>query len=108
MSQIRAIVEAGACGFTTEIIATSEDDQHVTLAVGSPCEKIGGLAMLLPVLDSWAEITAGSEGALLATARANLTACCAGCVVPSAAFKAMQAAAGLALPQPVHIEFTRL
>lgn len=108
MSQVRARIDAGACGFTTDATATCDDGQHVTLAVTSTCEKVQGLGERLTEVDSYNEITEGAEGALLRAAREHLTGCCAGCVVPSGLFKAMQASAGLALPSPIRIELERV
>jgi hypothetical protein len=107
MAQVRATIQAGICGFVTEVLAACDDDQHVTFAVTSPCEKVRSLAEHLPAVDAYDEIRAGSEGVLLSTARAHLTGCCAGCVVPAGLFKAMQVAAGLALPHAIGIEVER-
>jgi hypothetical protein len=37
----------------------------------------------------------------------TLTGCCAGCAVPVGLFKAMQVAAGLALPKDITIKLTK-
>jgi hypothetical protein len=39
--------------------------------------------------------------------RATLKGCCAGCAVPAGLFKAMQVAAGLALPKDINIRLTK-
>jgi len=39
--------------------------------------------------------------------RAVLKGCCSGCAVPCGIFKAMQVAAGLALPAPASIEIVK-
>ncbi len=100
-------IHAGVCGFTTEATATSPDQQHVEFTVTSPCEKIQGLAAGLPVVDAYAEIGAGCEGEFQQVLRCELSGCCSGCAVPVGLFKAMQIAAGLALPAPVSMEFVR-
>lgn len=107
MSTAKATISAGVCGFTTEVTATCEDGQNVTFVVASPCEKIQALATVLPTVDAYAEIGAGYDGQVLATCRSHLGGCCAGCVVPSGVFKAMQVAAKLALPAPVGIQLER-
>ncbi|MFH0795590.1 MAG: hypothetical protein V2A65_00850 [Candidatus Omnitrophota bacterium] len=61
----------------------------------------------LVVVDGYAEIGAGSDGVVLATGRECLKGCCAGCAVPCAVFKAMQVAAGVALPKDVTIRITK-
>ena len=107
MSDIRVLIHAGVCGFVTEAKATSEDRQHVEFQIASPCEKIQGLAEKLPRLDAYAEIGAGFEGEFHRTVRLALNGCCSGCAVPVGLFKAMQIAAGLALPRAVSVEFDR-
>jgi hypothetical protein len=107
MGQVRATIQAGVCGFVTEVVAACDDDQHVAFAISSPCEKVRSLAERLPAVDAYSEIQEGAAGVLLATARECLTGCCAGCVVPAGLFKAMQVAAGLALPHAIGIELER-
>ncbi len=107
MGTVRTKVEAGVCGFVTEITAVSDDGQTVAFAVTSTCEKVKGLAAHLTPVDAYDEICSGSDGVVLSTARRHLTGCCAGCVVPPALFKSMQVAAGLALPCPIRIDLTR-
>jgi hypothetical protein len=43
---------------------------------------------------------------VLTTARASLKGCCAACIVPVGAFKAMQVAAGVALPKDVTLKIS--
>jgi hypothetical protein len=109
MSQtIRTSVHGGICGFLTEIIARSEDEQYVQFTVTSPCANIQGLATALPaVVDAYEEVGAGYDGAVWAAARGTLRGCCSGCVVPPALFKAMQVTAGIALPADSNIAITR-
>jgi hypothetical protein len=106
----RATVQAGVCGFRSTVQATCADRRHVSLAVESGCETIGALAAGLTEhgpFDAFDEIDSRTESALLAVVRAHLKGCCAGCAVPVGLFKAMQVAAGLALPRDVAIELTK-
>ena len=106
MRTIHTTVQAGICGFVTEITAGSEDEQNVRCTIASPCANIQGLAAALPEeIDAYQEIGAGYAGAIWETARATLRGCCSGCVVPAGIFKAMQVAAGIALPgdSAIHI-----
>ncbi len=100
-------VDAGICGLKTCVRAASDDMQMVTFQVASGCEKIRAFGEALashgPV-DGYAEIGAGADGVVLSTGRAVLKGCCGGCVVPIAVFKAMQVAAGVALPKDIHLE----
>ena len=106
---MRATVEidAGVCGFKTAASARSLDGQNVSFEVQTDCEKIGQLAATLSgchPLDAYQEINAARESVLLATVRNTLKGCCAGCAVPAGLFKAMQVAAGLALPKDISMK----
>jgi len=109
---MKAIVEvnAGICGFQTRIHAESDDDQNVSFKIASACEKarkFGDALMARCPVDGFAEIGEGSDGVILTTARETLKGCCAACAVPVGAFKAMQVAAGLALPKDVQVSIGR-
>jgi hypothetical protein len=106
---IRATINAGVCGFSTTVIARSDDMQMVTLAITSECEKVGGLAdVLKDPIDAYREIGDGSDGVVLTASRLHLKGCCAGCAVPSGIFKSVQAAGGVALPAPVSFTMERV
>lgn len=97
-----AEIDAGICGFKTSAHARSDDEQSVTFDIESDCDKIRAVAAVLKEkepIDAYMEIDQRSEGALTSTCRSILTGCCAGCAVPAGLFKAMQVAAGLALPK---------
>lgn len=101
-----ADIEAGVCGFRTQATAASDDGQLVTFSVDTDCDKIGQLAAALAdrqPLDAFQEISPAGEGVFMATVRETLTGCCSGCAVPAGIFKAMQVAAGLALPKDISI-----
>lgn len=101
----KVVVDAGICGFPTVVRAGSEDNQMVLFSATSGCDKIKAVIKELDAigaLDAFEEINPASENAkLLALFRGTLKGCCSGCVVPVAFFKAMQVAAGLALPKDV-------
>ncbi|NLX15285.1 MAG: hypothetical protein GXY44_16780 [Phycisphaerales bacterium] len=103
-------IDAGVCGFTTRATAESNDDRHVTFIVKTDCAKIGQLGRLLQEggpFDAYQEIDPRGESHLMQTARSTLTGCCAGCVVPVGLFKAMQVAAGLALPKDIAVRLLK-
>lgn len=104
---VRTTINAGICGFTTTVLAQSEDMQNVTLSIESDCENISRLAQELSDVDGYEEIGAGFDGVILRTVRKSVKGCCAGCVVPCGIFKSMQVAAGLALPAPCSIDIQR-
>ena len=98
------MVDAGICGFRTRIQADSDDTQNVSVKVASGCEKaerLGAALVAKGPVDGYAELGAGSAGVILTTARETLKGGCAACAVPIGAFKAMQVAAGVALPKDV-------
>jgi hypothetical protein len=104
---VKSKVEAGVCGFITEIEASSEDSQNVAFAIKTDCDKIGELAKIIPAVDAYNEIQYGFEGDLYKIIRQHLMGCCSGCAVPVALFKSMQVAAGLALPRDVRLVITK-
>lgn len=103
-----ARIEAGVCGFCTEVTADSPDNQLVALSIKTDCEKIGRVAEALQSaeIDAYDEIGAGFDGVIMSAVRQHLTGCCAGCAVPAGLFKAVQVAARVALPREVRIALT--
>ena len=101
----KVVVDAGICGFPTVVRAGSEDNQMVLFSATSGCDKIKKVIKELEAvgaIDAYEEINPASENArLLQMFRSELKGCCSGCAVPVAFFKAMQVAAGLALPKDV-------
>lgn len=108
--QAHVHVDAGVCGFHTRAEVISKDSQHVTFDIQSDCEKIQMLARRLGEcgeIDAYQEISPVGQSVLLGAAREALPGCCAACAVPVGLFKAMQVAAGLALPKNVAIELSK-
>ena len=104
---IKTKVEAGVCGFVTEIEAISDDEQNVSFKVKTDCDKIKKLSEKLPKVDAYSEISTGFDGELYNVIRGELKGCCSGCAVPVGLFKSMQVAANLALPKDVIINITK-
>ena len=103
-------IDAGVCGFQTAACVSGDDDQAVTFELRSGCEKIRQLGELLKghgSIDAYQEISPASDSIILQSARTVLKGCCAGCVVPTALFKGMQVAAGLALPKDIRIALAK-
>ena len=103
-------IDAGICGFCTTATVTSPDGQDVAFEVQSDCEKIRDLGEQLRskgTIDAYQEISPARESVLMQAVRATLKGCCAGCAVPAGLFKAMQVAAGLALPKDITIKLTK-
>lgn len=100
----KVMVDGGICGFQTVIHAESDDAQNVTFRIASACENaraFGEVVMAKGPIDGYAEIGDGFDGVILTAARSGFKGCCAGCTVPIGTFKAMQVAAGVALPKDV-------
>ena len=104
---VKTRVEAGICGFVTEIEASSEDSQHVSFKVNTDCEKIKSLSEKLNSYDAYNEIKYGFDGELYKLIREELKGCCSGCAVPVGLFKSMQVAAMIALPKNISISITK-
>lgn len=106
----RAITDAGVCGMRTTIVAKADDLAAVSFEIDSDCEKIRRLAEALALagfVDAYAEVGAGCDGVIMSAARATLRGCCSACAAAIAVFKAMQVAAGLALPRDIHIQIMK-
>jgi hypothetical protein len=103
-------INAGICGFQTIAQVESSDEQLVTFQIESNCEKIKALAQKLvqtEPLDAFQEISSQGKSQLLTLSQDHLPVCCAACAVPIGLFKAMQVAAGLALPKEVSIRLEK-
>lgn len=105
----RSVIYSGICGFTTKVIATSADRQHVTLEVTSGCPDVLKVSKKLNAqsFDAYTEIGPCSQpGSIYET---GIMAICGAlphvaCPVPSGVCKAIEVAAGLALPRDCHIK----
>ncbi|RTZ97062.1 MAG: hypothetical protein DSY90_08930 [Deltaproteobacteria bacterium] len=107
-----ATVDAGICGFKTKITAETDDGMRVTLRMGSNCDTIKALADKVREknpINAFDELSPKDESTVLAIFRPVLQTkgCCEACVVPAAMSKALQVAAGLALPKDVVIKITK-
>lgn len=95
-------VKAGICGFRTRIVAQADEALDVTLAIESDCAQIRRIAEELTRVSALDElrrpIHETTPYRLAAVHKAHVA-----CVVPSAILKAIEVAAGLALPADVHI-----
>lgn len=99
---ITVTVDAGVCGMKTIIKAHSEDMQQVQLTIDSGCPDIQKAAEELKTVEGMQEAF-GKVGDT--TVYQVLRQHCkhAACPVPAGIVKAVEAAAGLALPKDVSI-----
>ena len=103
-------IDAGICGLRTTACVSSEDNQNVTFDIDTNCDKIARLAQVIGEkghIDAYQEISPGGPAVIMTAVKETLTGCCAGCAVPVGLFKAMQVAAGLALPKDITIKLTK-
>ncbi len=105
----RATIHAGICGFVTDVRAASADRRHVTLKVRTTCPDVAKLVKTLEgeTWDAFVEIgPCAQPGSMYET---RLMGVCGAlphvaCPVPAGIAKAIEVAAGLALPQDARIE----
>ena len=105
---VQARVQGGVCGLETVIVANSDDGMNVRLRIESDCPKVQELAGELPEIDAFEQILrkpfVETTPALLA-AKHKLHV---SCLVPVSIVKAVEVAAGLALPVTCEVSLTRL
>lgn len=97
-------VNAGACGFCTNIKAVSDDMQTVKLEIKTECPTLKPLEAEITEVDGFEECFAqiGESGIYEITRKYCRHAACP---VPCAIIKGIEAASGLALPKDVEIKF---
>jgi len=100
-------VFAGICGFTTQIQTEMDgENDQVNIQMHSDCEAINRMAQELTSVNPYKEIS--SRRAVPATLQAGLKFCThAACPVPVGIIKAVEVAAGLALPADATIKVSR-
>lgn len=99
-------VMPGVCGLETHISSSADDMFQVTIQITSQCAHIQQMAAQLGELSAIEEL----RRPIHETTPYQLAGRCgthAACPVPSAILKAMEVAAGLALPHDVQIRITR-
>ena len=105
---IKAQIQAGVCGLNTTVEATSPDGMNVLLHIHSDCPQVQAMAAELTELDAFQQVL---QTPLIETTPAQLAQTYklhTTCPVPIALLKAVEAAAGLALPANCEIELVRI
>lgn len=103
---VKAVVKAGVCGFRAVIEATSPDGMNVQLTIKSDCDKIQSLAADLQEVNAFTEIFTPLKQTTVADLAAKHKLHTA-CVVPAGILKAVEVAAGLALPVDASISLQK-
>jgi hypothetical protein len=102
----KAHIFSGRCGFNTEVEATqveTEDGERVRLNISSECKSCQRLAAALTEVDPYREFTYRGEGPQVLQTAAQILPHPA-CPVPAGILKAIEVAAGLALPADASIK----
>ena len=99
----RVIVDSGVCGFSTTITTTSEDHQNVAIAYETECPHAEKAREALTQVDAYQELFKKphetSVYQILAPHLPHVT-----CPLYSGFVKAIEVAAGLALPRDVSMK----
>lgn len=104
MSKVK--VEAGVCGFVTEIEALLDDSQKVSLKIESDCPHVMNMAEEYCESEGMMEVFLPfGESPLFKAAKNNLKH--SACPVPTAVMKAIEVSCGLALPKDVAIKIEK-
>lgn len=99
----KAEINSGICGFTTTVHARADGLDRVLLAIESECAAVQRLAEQLAEVDPLREVTfRGNRPVVNRLAPEYLRH--AACPVPVGIIKAVEVAAGLALPADVTIK----
>jgi hypothetical protein len=103
---IKAEICAGVCGFCTTVQANGEGSD-VQVKVISGCPRVEALAADLCALDAFQEVLSKSLGETMPALLSAKHRLHAACPVPVGILKAIEAAAGLALPADCSVVLTR-
>jgi len=99
-------IHAGICGFTTVIATASEDGQNVTIRYETECPHAAKAREELTGVDAYVELfRKPHETAVYAALSKHVPHVT--CPLYSGFLKSIEAAAGLALPRDVTMQFTR-
>jgi hypothetical protein len=95
-------IDAGVCGHTTTVAAERGDGYSVRVSLDSTCPHVQKIAPEVAEVDALEQI--GLRDGLPPVLQSAYTHCAhAACPVPSGLVKAIEVAAGLALPRDVSV-----
>lgn len=98
-------IDAGVCGFKVQVEATTEDSQHVRLEIKTDCPNFAGFTDAIRLVDAFEEIEPNSRNGKILKSWPQYLHCSA-CPAPAGIIKAVEIAAGLALPKDATIRVT--
>lgn len=100
-------IDSGICGMKTTVWATAgSDPYHCKLTIESDCEAIHKIAAQLPEVDALREISLRRGEGPLALQKGKEMCYHSACPVPVGIIKAVEVAAGLALPADVSMKIS--
>jgi hypothetical protein len=104
----KAEIHSGICGFVTTVEATADAEERykVHLSISSSCKACQRLAQQLTEVDALREMTFRGEGPLTHELGAKYLTHAA-CPVTAGIIKAVEVAAGLALPKDATIKVSK-
>jgi hypothetical protein len=105
--EVVAEIQAGVCGFDSVVRATCLDGLQVTLQLESNCPKVRKMAAALHSLDALDEVLRKPLVDTTPIRIASKLGLHVSCLVPVGILKAVEAAAGLALPGQSRIVIER-
>lgn len=103
----KAVIEPGNCGFTTIVEAVPDGDRRVIIKIESQCKAIQKLAENLSEVDPMQELSLRRGEGPHALNLGRQYCSHAACPVPVGIIKAVEIAAGIALPDEVSIKLTK-
>lgn len=100
----KARIDAGVCGFVTDVQAVTDDGQNVRLEISSTCPHVTAAASELTGVDAYSEIfTSPAQTRTYEVLSQHLPH--VACPVYTGVLKTIEAAANLALPRSSSITF---
>ncbi len=102
----KVVVDSGICGFSTTITAVSEDMQHVDLAFSCTCPHVNEAKEELKRVDAYSEIFKKPHETEVYRILSKYLPHVA-CPVYCGFYKAIEIAAGLALPKDAIIKIEK-
>ena len=104
---VKVSVDAGICGFNSEILAECSDGQNATITFKTDCPNLKPLETKLTTIDGFAECF-GKISDTKAYELAETYVKHPACPVPSGIIKAVEVACGLALPKDAVIKIEKI
>lgn len=100
---VKVNIEAGACGFNTQVQAEKGNSYKAKLVVESTCPHVQKIVEHFGEFDAMNELFKKGKSQILTLCQENLPHIT--CPVPNGILKALEASTGLAIPKEAKISF---